>query len=86
MSDTKKENVETVTISAPNIQRAQFNIVGTAPYVQLRFSAKAMNKMREQHEAEVNAQINRAAWERERSELEARIRALGGTPPPRPTP
>jgi hypothetical protein len=56
----QKEQIETVTISAPNIQRAQFNIIGTAPYVQLRFSAKAMNKMREQHEAGSKAKNKRA--------------------------
>lgn len=34
-----------VTIKAPNIQQAVFNIRGTAPYVQARFSAKAMQAM-----------------------------------------
>lgn len=37
----------TVQIKAPNIQRAAFALVGTAPYVQARFSAKAMQAMRE---------------------------------------
>lgn len=41
---------ETVQITAPNIQTAEFHIIGTAPYVQLRFSEKAMNAMREKME------------------------------------
>lgn len=36
-----------VTITPPNIQTAEFCIIGTAPYVQARFSQKAMNMMRE---------------------------------------
>jgi hypothetical protein len=56
----QKTNEETVTISAPNIQRVKFRIVGTAPYVQLRFSEKAMNKMRETHEAGSKAKNKRA--------------------------
>lgn len=36
-----------VQITAPDIQTAEFTLVGTAPYVQLRFSAKAMNAMKE---------------------------------------
>lgn len=39
---TKGENV---AISAPNIQIAKFTLEGTAPYVQARFSAKAMQAM-----------------------------------------
>lgn len=34
-----------VQISAPRIETAEFKLVGTAPYVQLRFSEKAMNMM-----------------------------------------
>jgi hypothetical protein len=41
---------ETVQITAPKIVTAEFKIVGTAPYVQLRFSEKAMNAMREKME------------------------------------
>lgn len=40
-----------VVITAPNIQSVVFPIVGTAPYVQLRFSEKAINAIREKHEA-----------------------------------
>lgn len=36
-----------VTIKAPSIETATFRIVGTAPYVQLRFSQKAINAMTE---------------------------------------
>lgn len=44
-----KEAKETVTIKEPNIQVAAFRIVGLSPYVQARFSAKAMQAMREKH-------------------------------------
>ena len=40
---TRKETA--VQISAPRMATAEFRIVGTAPYVQARFSAKAMNMM-----------------------------------------
>lgn len=36
-----------VQIKPANIQQASFRIIGTAPYVQARFSAKAMQAMRE---------------------------------------
>lgn len=44
-------NHETVQITAPRINTAEFQIIGTAPYIQLRFSEKAINAMREKHEA-----------------------------------
>jgi hypothetical protein len=47
----KREKIEEVRISSPRIQTAEFHIVGTAPYIQLRFSEKAINAMREKHEA-----------------------------------
>lgn len=37
---SKTQEQETITITAPNIKIARFRIVGTAPYVQLRFSQK----------------------------------------------
>jgi len=40
-----------VQIKPPNIQTAAFSIAGTAPYVQARFSAKAMQAMKAKHEA-----------------------------------
>ena len=39
-----------VQISAPKLVNSVFHIQGTAPYVQLRFSEKAMNAMREKME------------------------------------
>lgn len=36
-----------IGIPAPNIQTATFKVIGTSPYVQLRFSEKAKNIMRE---------------------------------------
>lgn len=36
-----------LVIKAPNIRKAEFTIKGTAPYVQLRFSQKAMQAMAE---------------------------------------
>ena len=40
-----------VTITAPNIESATFRLTGTAPYVQLRFSQKAINAMKEKMRA-----------------------------------
>ena len=42
---------EAVTISPPNFQRLKLRLVGTAPYVQARFSAKAMQAMMAKHAA-----------------------------------
>jgi len=39
--------VEKITISAPSITTAEFKIKGTDPYVQCKFSQKALNEMRE---------------------------------------
>ena len=41
------ETKQSVVISAPNLKVAIFKIVGTAPYVQARFSQKAMHMMAE---------------------------------------
>lgn len=43
MSIKKEQNV---LITAPNMAEAEFMIEGTAPYVQLRFSEKAINAMK----------------------------------------
>jgi len=51
MSKPDSTKNETVQITAPKIVTAEFHIVGTAPYVQLRFSEKAMNAMRAKMEA-----------------------------------
>lgn len=42
---------ETVTVSPPNFGEAHFRIVGTAPYMQARFTAKAMQAMRDKQVA-----------------------------------
>jgi len=39
--------VEHVTITAPKFNYAEFRLVGIAPYVQLRFSEKSINAMKE---------------------------------------
>lgn len=44
---TKEKQDTAVQITAPKIETAEFKLVGTAPYVQLRFSEKAMNTMAE---------------------------------------
>jgi hypothetical protein len=36
-----------VEITAPNMQQAEFQLIGIAPYVQLQFSEKAINAMKE---------------------------------------
>ena len=48
---TKAEVTQSVTIKPANIQTAEFNIKGTAPYVQARFSGKAMQAMMTAREA-----------------------------------
>jgi len=45
MATQGKAVVESVVIKAPDIRSAVFNIRGTAPYVQARFSGKAMQAM-----------------------------------------
>lgn len=40
-----------VVISAPRMRTAEFTLVGTAPYMQARFSQKAINKIRADQEA-----------------------------------
>jgi hypothetical protein len=42
---------ESVRVTAPNFKTAEFQLTGTAPYVQLAFSEKARNKIRESHAA-----------------------------------
>lgn len=45
------ENRQTVQIAAPKLRIAKFKLIGTAPYVQLRFSQKAMNAMADKMKA-----------------------------------
>jgi hypothetical protein len=59
---------EAVAITAPRITTAEFRIVGTAPYVQLRFSEKAMNAMREKMEAGSQATKKKAREARDFNE------------------
>lgn len=40
-----------VTIQAPRFERAEFHIIGTAPYVQCKFSEKARQEMHDKHAA-----------------------------------
>lgn len=46
----KGEVVQSVIIKSPNFQTAVFRIVGTAPYVQARFSEKARQAMAAKHQ------------------------------------
>lgn len=46
-----KKKTAVVSITAPDMRTAVFKIVGTAPYVQLKFSEKASNGMRAKMEA-----------------------------------
>lgn len=55
-----KTQTENVAISAPKIATAEFVIEGTAPYIQLRFSEKAMNAMRAKMELGSQATKKRA--------------------------
>jgi len=43
----KANEIEQVQVKAPNIKRIEFAINGTAPYVQLRFSEKSINTMKD---------------------------------------
>lgn len=47
---TAKKSTETVMISAPNIKTTTFEIVGTAPLVVHRFSAKTKQEMKQKME------------------------------------
>lgn len=49
-----------VAIKPPNIKAARFRLVGTAPYVQARFSAKAMQAMESKMTAGTTAGSKRA--------------------------
>lgn len=45
--EAEKLNGISITIQPPNFGSGNFKIIGTAPYVQLRFSQKARNTMRD---------------------------------------
>lgn len=53
------ETVETVVISPPNVKVAVFTVVGTSPYVQNKFSAKAKAEMKAKQEAGSQAKKSR---------------------------
>ena len=46
-----KQSIDVVTISPPKFERIGLRLVGTAPYMQARFSAKAMQAMKSKMEA-----------------------------------
>ena len=46
-----KQSLDVVTISPPKFERIWLRLVGTAPYMQARFSAKAMQAMKSKMEA-----------------------------------
>jgi hypothetical protein len=46
-----KPKKETLTITEPNIKMVKLKIVGTAPYLQCRFAAKAINKIMTKQQA-----------------------------------
>lgn len=47
----KAKATEAITISPPNFQTMNFKLRGTAPYMQARFSAKAIQAMKAKHKA-----------------------------------
>jgi hypothetical protein len=51
----KNQAVESVTVTAPNFQTAEFKIKGVAPYVQLRFSQKVKYQLLEKMATEGKA-------------------------------
>ena len=60
--------VEAVTIAAPNFQTAEFEIVGTAPYVQHRFSEKAKKIM---HDTQAAGSTAKKGQKREARDFDA---------------
>ena len=61
----KQHTENTVVIKAPSIGRLHLHIKGTAPYVQARFSAKAMNMMAEKMMAGSQARAKRTRTARD---------------------
>lgn len=60
MAASKTSTTELVAIKPPNFQTAIFRIVGTAPYVQNKFSAKAREQMRSTQEQGSTSRSKRA--------------------------
>src|SRR5690348_2833419 len=55
----KAEKPASLKITAPKMRRIKLRIIGTAPYMQLRFSQKAMNTMIANMEAGSQAKSKR---------------------------
>jgi hypothetical protein len=70
--DKPKVQQQNVTISAPNMQVAQFDIVGTAPLVINRFSSKDINAMRATQEAGTQSNSKK---KRDPKDFDARFQA-----------
>jgi len=51
VAKTSLQSESKLVIQAPRIEKVRLKLLGTAPYVQLRFSEKAINTMRLKHEA-----------------------------------
>lgn len=60
MPVSKKSTSESISIKPPNFQTAIFRIIGTAPYVQNKFSEKAREQMRATQEAGSTGRSKRA--------------------------
>ena len=54
-----RQSLDVVTISPPQFERIRLRLVGTAPYMQARFSAKAMQAMKSKMEAGPTAKKGR---------------------------
>lgn len=57
---TPTPETTTITITPPNIQTARFHLVGDAPYMQARFSQKALEQIRSKQAAGSTAKKNTA--------------------------
>lgn len=68
-SEKTNGNTQDIAIPAPNLQTAIFEIYGTSPYVQARFSEKAKRMMREKQEKGTKAAKSKGT--RESKDFEA---------------
>jgi len=66
-----KSKAEQLTISAPNFKTAEFRIIGVAPYVQNKFSAKARAKM---HDSQSAGHAGKKGKAKEAKDFEAAYR------------
>lgn len=65
--DKAIEKVETITVSPPNIQAIQVRLIGNAPYMQARFSQKAMSAMM----AKMDGSVKKGTRTREARDFDA---------------